>query len=146
MQEVRLDKCDGNTQRYPSDRTANYHSNPGEQAMDGDWREEQELGNRHRSGLRSREENLFLEEEMKKERMLITVSQEPGPPSHANLRKDLQAAGMHSQVRTADKLGTNCSSEETTAKAGNCDKDKTKKTKSHKKKKKRDGKKKNKKS
>lgn len=54
---------------------------------------------------------------MKKERMLITVSQEPDPPSHINLHKDLQTIQS----------------------------EKTTKTKSQKKKKKKDGKKKNKK-
>lgn len=105
LQEVQLDKCaggremsshhsnrDGHAHQYPSDKKdhkdSNYHSNPGEQLMDRDWREEQDRRSRHHTEHTTRKESLFLEEEMKKERMLITVSQEPDPPSHINLHEE----------------------------------------------------------
>lgn len=82
-----MDKCggrDGSTHQHPADKIGHkdsgYCGNPGRQTVDGEWREERDPRNRHHSNHRSRKESLFLEEEMKKERMLITVSQEPEPP------------------------------------------------------------------
>ena len=84
----------GHAHRCPSDKKGhkdwNHHSNPGEQLMDGDWREDQDGRKRRQSEPRSRKESLFLEEEMRKERMLITVSQDPDPPPHPHLGQDLQ--------------------------------------------------------
>lgn len=68
--------------------------------MDRDWREEQDCRNRHHTDHTTRKERLFLEEEMKKERMLITVSQEPDPPSHINLHKDLQTIQSEKTTKT----------------------------------------------
>ncbi|XP_029688345.1 uncharacterized protein isoform X2 [Takifugu rubripes] len=147
--EVRLDKCggrDGSTQRHPADKEGHedprYRGNPGEQTVDGEWREERDHRNRHHPDHRSRKESLFLEEEVKKERMLITVSQEPEPPSH---RKDPQAP----KVNTATMVSNSKCSSSTLEENETSGKEKTIKTKSHKKKKKKKkmhGKKKNKES
>ncbi|XP_056903028.1 uncharacterized protein si:ch211-195b21.5 isoform X2 [Takifugu flavidus] len=146
--EVRLDKCggrDGTTQQHPADKEGHedsrYRGNPGVQTVDGEWREERDHRNRHHPDHRSRKESLFLEEEMKKERMLITVSQEPEPPSH---RKDPQAP----KVNTATMVSNSKCSSSTLEENETSGKEKTIKTKSHKKKKKKKthGKKKNKES
>lgn len=74
---------------------------------------------------------------MKKERMLITVSQEPEPPSH---RKGPRAPKVKAATMVGNSKGSNSTENETSGK------EKTIKTKSHKKKKKKmDGKKKKKK-
>lgn len=84
--------------RCPSDKKdhkdSNYHSNPGVQLTDREWREEQDGRNRHQTASK---ESLFLEEEMRKERMLITVSQEP---SHVNHHKDLQTVKSEKTMKT----------------------------------------------
>lgn len=134
-QEVRLDKCggrDGSTHRHPADkkghRDSRYHGNPGAQTGDGEWREERD--DRHHSDHRSRKGSLFLEGEMKEERMLITVSQEPEPPPH---RKDPQAP----KVKTATVVSNSKCSNGTLEENETSGKEKTIKIKSHKKKKKK---------
>ncbi|TNM99672.1 hypothetical protein fugu_012705 [Takifugu bimaculatus] len=135
----------GAQQRHPADKEGHedsrYRGNPGVQTVDGEWREERDHRNRHHPDHRSRKESLFLEEEMKKERMLITVSQEPEPPSH---RKDPQAP----KVNTATMVSNSKCSSSTLEENETSGKEKTIKTKSHKKKKKKKthGKKKNKES
>lgn len=62
--------------------------------MDRECREEQDGRNRHQTASK---ESLFLEEEMRKERMLITVSQEP---SHINHHKDLQPVKSEKTMKT----------------------------------------------
>lgn len=139
-QEGRLDACggrDGSAHRHPADKKGHedsrYRGNPGEQTVDGEWREERDHRSRHPSDQRSRKESLYLEEEMKKERMLITVSQEHQAPSH---REDPQAP----KVNVATTVSSSSSTLEEKETSG---KEKTIKTKSHKKKKKKkDGKKK----
>lgn len=68
--------------------------------MDRGWREEQDRRNRHHTEHTARKESLFLEEEMRKERMLITVSQEPDPPSHIHLHKQLQTIQSEKIAKT----------------------------------------------
>lgn len=146
---MRLDKCgggDGSTRRHPADKNGHkdsrYHGNPAEQTVDGEWREERDHSNRHHSDHRSRKESLFLEEEMKKERLLITVSQEPEPPSHGE-------DPLAPKVKTATMVSNSKCSNSTLEESETSGKEKTIKTKSHKKKKKKkktDDKKKNKKS
>lgn len=68
--------------------------------MDRDWREELDRRNRRHTDHTTRKESLFLEEEMKKERMLITVSQEPDLPSHINLHKELQTTESEKTMKT----------------------------------------------
>lgn len=68
--------------------------------MDRGWGEEQDRRNRHHTEHATRKESLFLEEEMKKERMLITVSQEPDPPSHISRHKELQTVQSEKPAKT----------------------------------------------
>ncbi|CAF91007.1 unnamed protein product [Tetraodon nigroviridis] len=113
--EVRLDKCAGGGEmhsRHPTrdgrdgrpshkkdPRDSSCHSNPGEPLADRDWGEERDRRGRHPAAT-GRKESLFFEEEMKKERMLITVSQGPEPPSHISLHKDLQSVPSGKTTKT----------------------------------------------
>lgn len=120
------------------------------------WKDEMHHREEHddnHKGHSTRLKNPSLREEMKKERMVITVSQDLASPSDIRVKgdKELQASGSHSKVKAEDADGgrkkpkggkERDEAEDETDDSSDSDHGKTEKVKSPKKKRKKKNKKK----
>ncbi|XP_031695801.1 uncharacterized protein LOC116378133 isoform X2 [Anarrhichthys ocellatus] len=121
-----------------------------------DWRDERDHRSKHQDDCRSHrvgQDNVSMKEEMRKERMLITVSRGLTPPPNVRVKEEVnkeQTVGCHSKVKVEDEAGKEKASKSNRATDESSDssddnKRKTQKAKSPKKKKKEKKKKKKKK-
>lgn len=100
---------------HPSDRRVNkdygYHRDSEDHGNHRDWKDERDHRSKHNDdhrGHRAKQENISLKEEMRKERMLITVSRGRTPPPDIKVKEEVnnkQAIGSHSKVEDTDKKG-----------------------------------------
>lgn len=115
QEHLRYSSRSSNTYPRPSDKKDKWdfrnHRGSGDQSRHREytqaWRDEIHHREKHdddHRGHSARPENPSLKEEMKKERMVITVSQALALPSDIRVKEDkeLQTIGSHSKVKAED--------------------------------------------
>nr|XP_046258859.1 uncharacterized protein DDB_G0287625 isoform X2 [Scatophagus argus] len=116
--KTHLRHCSSSNNQHPSTsgrrdhRDYGYHRSSGDHRIHRDyqdWRDKRDDRSNHyndRRSHRARQENISLKEEMREERMLITVSCGLTPPPDLRVteevKKQLHAIGSHSKVRVED--------------------------------------------
>lgn len=152
-----MDKQAGDSLVYSShsSKSSNTHPHLSDKRDDRDHSRHKGLGDNRvhkdvQQDWKNRQDNVFLKEEMKKERMLITVSQEPALLSKVKVNEEVKKKMLTigSRVKAEDTDGgKEClkgrrEKTEEEDKSGDCMKEASPKTKVHKKKKKKSKKKK----
>lgn len=121
------------------DRDSGYRRNSGDHVMHRDHqrerRDEWDHRNIQRKGHRARQESVSLKQEMKKERMTITVSRDPETHSDVRVKEDV-SAGSHSKGQFSKESKKDDKVRNKKNDSRNDNKEKTQKRKSPKKKKK----------